>query len=120
MPVNANLSPRIALTSIAMIALVGCTASISRRPGPDSNRARTSSVQPMTAPSFSAQQKPMTISGSTPPATSPSALVSLYGELQTDWQETAGGPWDGSSNVAQITFATEGACSDPDISRDGS
>ena len=45
--------------------------------------------------------------------------MSLYGELQSDWQATAGGPWDGSSNVAQITFATEGACSDPDISRDG-
>ncbi len=79
-----------------------------------------SSGQSMTQPNFSSQPKPMAISDSAPATASPGPLVSLYGELQTDWQETAGGPWDGSSNVDQITYATEGTCSDPDISRDGS
>ena len=119
MPVNANLSPCVALTSVATIALAGCTASVRLNSEPVSN-ARTSNARFMAAPNFSSQPKPVAIPGSTPVTTSPSALVSLYGELQTDWQETAAGPWDGSSNVAQVTFATEGACSDPDISRDGS
>jgi TolB protein len=107
------------MTCIAMIALAGCTTSVSMRPKSGSNRTAGPSMQSLSAPNFSSQHKPVVISGSHSSTTTPSALVSLYGELQTDWQETAGGPWDGSSNVAQITFATEGACSDPDISRDG-
>jgi len=112
--VNANLPTRIAMVSIAMIALAGCTASVSMRPEPKTT------TQAANSPNFSSQQKPVAIPNNAPDTTTHSALVSLYGELQTDWQETAGGAWDGSSNVSQITFATEGACSDPDISRDGS
>jgi TolB protein len=102
------------MVSIAMIALAGCTASARLHP-----EARTT-AQTTNSPNFSSQHKPVEIPNSTPDTTTHSALVSLYGELQTDWQESGGGAWDGSSNVSQLTFATEGACSDPDISRDGS
>ncbi len=47
------------------------------------------------------------------------ALVGLYGELISDSAE-AGGQLDGGSNLSQSTFATEGACYDPDLDRTGS
>jgi TolB protein len=102
------------MISVAMIALAGCAASVSLHPEPKTT------TQAANSPNFSSQQKPVAVPNNTPDTTTHSSLVSLYGELQTDWQETSGGAWDGSSNVSQITFATEGACSDPDISRDGS
>lgn len=46
------------------------------------------------------------------------SLVGLYGELESDVTGLEAN-FDGSSNVAQITFATEGACSDPDVDRQG-
>ncbi len=45
-------------------------------------------------------------------------LIGLYGELLNDSGPT-GRPFDGSSNVSQITFASEGACSDPDVDPKG-
>ena len=48
----------------------------------------------------------------------PAALVGLYGEMLGGTRD-AGGPFDGSSNIAQITFTVEGACFDPDIDRTG-
>ncbi len=47
-------------------------------------------------------------------------LVGLYGELESNWTGTeTEDALDGSSNVSQVTFATEGACADPDIDLDG-
>jgi Tol biopolymer transport system component len=46
------------------------------------------------------------------------ALIGLYGELITD-SPGAGGPFDGSSNLVQVSFASEGACFDPEIDRTG-
>ena len=120
MPVNANLLRNLALTGVTTLLLAGCTSTVSRRPHPAPSQPRVVSHAPMMEPNFSSQPKPMAISESHPTQSSPKSLVSLYGELQTDWNADAGGPWDGSSNVAQITFATEGACSDPDVNRDGS
>jgi TolB protein len=48
----------------------------------------------------------------------PGSLIGLYGELLSD-PSPATGPFDGSSNVSQVTFATEGACSDPEIDSTG-
>jgi TolB protein len=45
-------------------------------------------------------------------------LIGLYGELVTHPTNPTW-PFDGSSNVSQITFASEGAVSDPDIDTDG-
>ena len=38
-----------------------------------------------------------------------STLVSLYGELESTYKPYGSSAFDGSSNVAQVTFATEGA-----------
>lgn len=48
----------------------------------------------------------------------PARLIGLYGELN-DGSTNAGTPFDGGNNLGQITFATEGACVDPDIDRTG-
>lgn len=50
-------------------------------------------------------------------ATSP--LVGLYGELTSTGVQSYASSYDGSNNVAQVTFATEGGCADPDIDRQG-
>jgi TolB protein len=72
-------------------------------------------------PDFSSQPRPMDApDGAATSRPASGSLVSLYGELQDGWNDSsAAAPWDGSSNVSQITFATEGACSDPDMRVDG-
>lgn len=45
-------------------------------------------------------------------------LVGLYGELAGK-DPAASGPFDGSTNVAQISFSSEGACFDPHVDRTG-
>lgn len=46
------------------------------------------------------------------------SLIGLYGELIADSVE-AGSQFDGGGNIAQVSFATEGACFDPDIDGTG-
>jgi len=46
------------------------------------------------------------------------AVIGLYGELVSDRHATST-PTDGSTNLAQVTFATEGACFDPTIDPTG-
>lgn len=46
------------------------------------------------------------------------ALIGIYGELVGATPE-AGTQFDGDNNLTQISFATEGACVDPDIDRGG-
>jgi TolB protein len=46
------------------------------------------------------------------------AMISLYGEIEGT-PSGGGSPFDGDSNLAQISFATEGACVDPDVDRTG-
>ena len=48
----------------------------------------------------------------------PAALVDHYGEMLGGTRD-AGGPFDGSSNIAQVTFTVEGECFDPDIDHTG-
>jgi Tol biopolymer transport system component len=118
--VYANVPQRIALATL-LAGMTGCTASVSRH-GEQQDDARMASRSPAShEPSFGSQHRPVQMTET--PGTDPArvnSLMSLYGELQSEWTADAGGPWDGSSNVAQVTFATEGACSDPDVSRDGS
>jgi len=117
--VNAKV-PRI-LSLAVVIALAGCTASVGFKldESPDDGSAQLVSRGPASQPDFSSQPKHLREPGDTAQARrSTSGLVGLYGELQSNWPD-AGGRYDGSSNVAQITFATEGACSDPDVDRGG-
>ena len=116
---NARFLRSVALAIAGPFVLAGCTAGVSLRSETETNGARLISRQSALAPDFSSQSRPMGISGPSQARTRPSSLVNLYGELQGDWQDTPVGPWDGSSNVSQMTFATEGACADPDVSRDG-
>ena len=53
-----------------------------------------------------------------PAARSFTSLIGLYGELITESAD-AGGQFDGGGNIAQVSFATEGACFDPDIDSTG-
>jgi TolB protein len=46
------------------------------------------------------------------------ALIGIYGELVGATPE-AGTQFDGGNNLSQISFASEGACVDPDIDRSG-
>jgi TolB protein len=46
-------------------------------------------------------------------------LIGLYGEL-VGTTDDAGAPYDGGNNLAQVSFATEGSCIDPDVDRTGS
>lgn len=48
----------------------------------------------------------------------PTRLISLFGELD-EASSHSGSPFDGGSNLAQITFALEGVCVDPDVDRTG-
>lgn len=45
-------------------------------------------------------------------------LIGIYGELGGS-SPNAGSPFDGGSNLAQLSFATEGSCVDPDVDRTG-
>ncbi|MHC4416836.1 MAG: TolB-like translocation protein, partial [Planctomycetota bacterium] len=114
------LVPRSLSLAVAGV-LVGCTASVGLKldESAHSGDAQLISRGPASEPDFSSHRK----RGSEPsnPGTAHkvnSGLVGLYGELQSE-RVTTGGRYDGSSNVAQITFATEGACSDPDVDRAG-
>ena len=111
-----------ALTAASLV--VGCSSNVTVQPKPERGRGNLTSRQPTIGPDFSSQPKPMPTPGAPagrPAYSAAGALVSLYGELQGEWQETSSAaPWDGSSNVSQITFATEGACSDPDMIATGS
>ncbi len=130
MPVNGHLLRYRKLQAIqrsgfalaATLLLVGCSSSFTVHPESKRDRGRLTSRQPNIDPDFSSQLKPMQApsrAGAAPVRTATGSLVSLYGELQDGWQESqAAQPWDGSSNVSQITFATEGACSDPDMRAD--
>ena len=107
---NANISRRIALLTAAALTgiLAGCTASASFGLQDDPNQtAQLISRQPAREPNFSSQRTPVMMQESSSNDSLSPGLVGLYGELQKDWPETAG-TWDGSSNVSQITFASEG------------
>ena len=103
------------LALIAIAGLAGCSATTSFLAEP-----RETGVQ------FTSRRvtEPVVPAGLERPASSQLTtqrrlpLISLYGEL-LDHSAGAGGPFDGSSNVSQITFATEGACTDPDIDPEG-
>ena len=45
------------------------------------------------------------------------ALIGLYGELVS--RASAAQPGDGAGNISQVSFASEGACFNPDIDRSG-
>ncbi len=47
------------------------------------------------------------------------SLIGLYGELITESADDAEGQFDGGGNIAQVSFATEGTCFDPDIDNTG-
>jgi TolB protein len=118
-PVNAKV-PRV-LSLAVVCVLAGCTASVGFKldETPNDGSAQLISRGPASQPDFSSQPKRITESGNPARAhKSTSGLVGLYGELQSGSPEM-GERYDGSSNVAQITFATEGACSDPDLDRGG-
>jgi TolB protein len=51
-------------------------------------------------------------------ATPAARRLNLYGELD-ETGPVAGSPLDGSTNLVQVSFATEGACVDPDVDRTG-
>lgn len=54
------------------------------------------------------------------PAPKASRALNLYGELDGGaTSPDAGSQLDGSTNLVQVSFATEGACVDPDIDRSG-
>ena len=117
---NANLSRALALLSVTALSgvLTGCSSSahpgLTR--GEDGPTPQLISREHSTKPDFSTQPTRVQMHDSASRDLAP-GLVSLYGELQNDWDDD-GGIWDGSSNVSQVTFASEGACSDPDINRD--
>ena len=45
-------------------------------------------------------------------------LIGLYGDL-VGTSDDAGSPYDGGTNLSQVSFATEGSCIDPDVDRSG-
>ncbi|MEM7229716.1 MAG: hypothetical protein AAF432_12970 [Planctomycetota bacterium] len=71
-------------------------------------------------PQFSASNSDLASIGirSNPTHDSRAAVVGLYGEMVSG-SRTADAPADGSSNLAQVSFATEGACFDPTIDSTG-
>ncbi|MHC4217047.1 MAG: TolB family protein [Planctomycetota bacterium] len=116
---NANVPRSLSLAAVGILA--GCTASVGFQldEASEDGSAQLISRGPASQPDFSTQPKPdRHDEPTTQTRKSGSNLVGLYGELQSDWP-TGGERFDGSSNVAQITFATEGACSDPDVDRAG-
>jgi TolB protein len=81
--------------------------------------APTSSAATTTDPVAFAEPEPtVTFAPAPPNAYPPTRLISIFGELD-EASAHSGSPFDGGSNLAQITFATEGACVDPDIDRSG-
>jgi TolB protein len=113
--VNANVSRLLSCAAIAVLA--GCSYEGSTSSSSDADSAQLISRRPASQPDFSATQttrsaSTRSVSSTRRPA---SGLVGLYGELQTGFPDDTGERFDGGSNVAQITFATEGACSDPDV-----
>jgi TolB protein len=117
--VNANV-PRL-LSCAAIALLVGCSFEGSSNSSSNDGSAQLISRRPATQPDFSTTQSTRTVTTRNVSSTRKpsSGLVGLYGELQTGQRDSTGERFDGSSNVAQITFATEGACSDPDVDRTG-
>jgi TolB protein len=118
-PVNAKV-PRV-LSLAVVVVLAGCTASVGFKldESPDNGSAQLISRGPASQPDFSARPQRITEHGNSGQTRkSASGLVGLYGELQSE-RPDSGERYDGSSNVAQITFATEGACSDPDVDHEG-
>jgi Tol biopolymer transport system component len=118
--VNAKVPRSLALAAVG--ALAGCTASVGFKleESPPGDSAQLISRGPAVQPEFGAQPKRAgETQRQTPARKSATGLVGLYGELQTEDGHALGGRYDGSSNVAQITYATEGACSDPDVDSSG-
>ena len=114
-PVNAKV-PR-SLSLAVVVVLAGCTASVGFKLDElnEEGSAQLISRGPASQPDFATQAKRVSEPGDPDPTrNSTSGLVGLYGELQGEWTMSSG-RYDGSSNVSQITFATEGACSDPDL-----
>ncbi len=112
---NAKVPRSLVLAAVG--ALAGCTASVGFKldESNEGGSAQLISRGPASQPDFATQPKRVSEPdnpGPTRKATS--GLVGLYGELQGEWTMSSG-RHDGSSNVSQITFATEGACSDPDL-----
>lgn len=94
----------------------------SSRPAPTSPpplATRTSSTDRLPEPASSA---PLNRTVLRDPETSPArpggSSVGLFGELDHG-KPGASGPFDGSTNLTQITFASEGADFDPDVDRAG-
>ena len=113
-------APRI-LAATVILVLVGCSASAKFTAGVEPSHGNEDGAPSRLAPDFATTARP-TSGEETPTAapqkSPPPALLGLYGELLTG-MPNAGGPYDGSSSLAQVTFATEGACSDPDIESAG-
>jgi TolB protein len=118
-PVNAKVLRSLSLAVVVVPA--GCTASVGFQSDASNKEgsAQLISRRPASQPDFGTQPKrggePDTAASTTKPM---SGLVGLYGELQDQWTMSSG-RYDGSSNISQITFATEGACSDPDVDASG-
>jgi TolB protein len=85
--------------------------------------AATSSDKKMSAEtvSFAANDKDQSKESSPTHAATPARLIGLFGEFENGASTSGGSPFDGGSNLAQITFATpgNGGCTDPDVDRTG-
>ena len=103
-------SPEIATTPAAPPPV---TANL-QAPSPRVARVRTLPAEPI---AFAAPQTTIATGNPQPSRRSPQ-LIGLYGELN-DGSPNSGSPFDGGSNLGQVTFATEGACVDPDVDSTG-
>ena len=68
---------------------------------------------------FTPAQSNTTLTPSAATSLRSTRLIGIYGELGGS-SPSAGSPFDGGNNLAQISFATEGSCVDPDVDRTGS
>lgn len=93
-------------------------ASYAPPPSSASTASRTSTSNSAADVSFSSPRDQVasgTAASATPKA---SRALNLYGELDNAGPD-AGSSLDGSTNLVQVSFATEGSCVDPDIDRSG-
>ena len=125
-------------TAIALGVIIGCqisTGCASQSTSPNTTFSSTpaaaptiqpmpaaplSSIQPTTTSTTFVEPEPTVTFAPAPQTTNypPTRLISIFGELD-EASAHSGSPFDGGNNLAQVTFATEGACVDPDIDRTG-